>query len=202
MQNPEPNSDIHKGSGLPSDLELVLRARARDDAAFEELYKRHSLRLYIFLTRMVGDGAVGCELTQETFLRAWRSFPELDTPTSFLSWLYRIARNLAIDYERKNKKIRLVSYDRTPACLEQISADGPEEGVETAEYVNHLLLRVKPEYRECLIMYHKQELEVHEIAALLGLTTGTVRVYLSKGLSEMRRLWYEDESTGKGEREQ
>jgi RNA polymerase sigma-70 factor (ECF subfamily) len=193
VDDPNPNSDIHEGGEFSSDLELVLRAQARDKTAFGELYNPHSHRLCIFLTRMVGDNDDGCDLTQETFLRAWRSLRDLEKPTSFLSWLYSIARHLVIDYERKNRnrRNRDVSYDRTPECLDGMNTDGPEEVVETAEYANSLLLQVRPEYRACLILYYVQDLEVHEVAALLGLATGTVRVYLSKGLSELRRLWHE-----------
>src|SRR5260370_31943901 len=93
---------------LSDECELVLRAQRGDQLAFEKLYERYNSRLNRYLIRMVGDDGVGCELTQETFLKAWEALRSLRDPTRFANWLYRIAANSAYTYQQQTRHIRTV----------------------------------------------------------------------------------------------
>jgi RNA polymerase sigma-70 factor, ECF subfamily len=74
---------------------LVERARGGDRAAFEELIRRHADRLYAVVLRFVADGGEAEEVTQEAFLRAWRSIGRFEGRSRFFTWLYRIGINEA-----------------------------------------------------------------------------------------------------------
>lgn len=79
---------------LLMDHELVVQARAGDPFAFEKLYERYNDRICLYMIHMVGNDEVGCELAQETFLRAWQALPGLRDESRFVGWLYRIATNI------------------------------------------------------------------------------------------------------------
>ena len=79
----------------PDECNLVLRAQSGDQLAFEALYERYNDQICRYLSRLIGNDGVGCELTQEVFLEAWEALISLRDPSRFASWLYRIATNRA-----------------------------------------------------------------------------------------------------------
>jgi RNA polymerase sigma-70 factor (ECF subfamily) len=78
-----------------AEVVLVERARSGDRAAFEELVRRYADRLYAVVLRFVADGGEAQEVTQEAFLRAWRSIGRFEGRSRFFTWLYRIGINEA-----------------------------------------------------------------------------------------------------------
>src|SRR5215471_5732858 len=78
---------------------VVVHAQKGSQAAFEALYEQYNNQLCRYLIRMVGNDGIGCELTQETFLKAWEALPGLRAPARFAGWLYRIATNCAYNYQ-------------------------------------------------------------------------------------------------------
>ncbi len=116
---------------LPTDSELVVQARAGDPLAFEKLFERYNERVCLYLTHMVGNDAVGCELAQETFLKAWQALPGFRDEARFVNWLYRIATNLAHDHQRHARLIRWLPWERIQerGSVELMSIAGPEEHV-------------------------------------------------------------------------
>src|SRR6266487_166736 len=137
---------------------LVVRAQGGDQVAFEVLYERYNDRICRYLIRMVGNDGVGCELTQETFLKAWEALPGLRAPARFVSWLYRIATNCAYNYQHRAKNLHLVPWDAYTDGMEKLSIAGPEEQVEETVLLKLALARVSPTYRPCLILYVVEEL--------------------------------------------
>jgi RNA polymerase sigma-70 factor (ECF subfamily) len=97
--------------GFAEESRLVVRAQGGDQTAFEALYERYNDRICRYLIRMIGNDGVGCELTQEAFLRAWEALPGLRAPARFAGWLYRIATNCAYTYQQRARHLRLVSWD-------------------------------------------------------------------------------------------
>src|SRR6266566_892416 len=135
-------------SGSTSDeRNLVLRAQGGDQLAFEALYERYNDRVCRYLIRMVGNDGIGCELTQETFLKAWEALPGLRAPARFVSWLYRIATNCAYNYQHHTKNLHMVPWDVYKDGMEKLSIAGPEEQVEETELLKLALARVSPTYR-------------------------------------------------------
>src|ERR1700751_1618950 len=92
------------------DADLAIQAKKGDIAAFESLYRLYYNRICVYLVHLVGDDGIACELTQETFFKAWRSLPSLRETTKFGGWLYRIATHLAYDHKRHVKNEKLEFY--------------------------------------------------------------------------------------------
>jgi RNA polymerase sigma-70 factor (ECF subfamily) len=174
---------------LPTDQELVVRARSGDSAAFEQLFGRFHERICIYLAYIVGNDAIGQELTQETFLRAWQSLPGFRDETRFTGWLYRIATNIARDYQRRAKRIHWLPWERLSlqGRLEEVSIAGPEEQVAETELLDSAFAQVSLTYRACLVLYIVEDLPQAQIAERLGIKATYVSNYVSRGLVELRR---------------
>jgi len=139
---------------------------------------------------MIGNDGVGCELTQETFLKAWEALPGLRAPERFAGWLYRIATNCAYNYQHHTKNYHMVSWDVYKGGMEKLSVAGPEERVEETELLKLALARVSPTYRPCLILYVVEELPQRKIADLLKIKESCVSKYVSRGKEELRQIYH------------
>jgi RNA polymerase sigma-70 factor (ECF subfamily) len=177
-------------SECPSDERtLVLRAKDGDQSAFEILYERYNDRICRYLTRMTGDDGVGCELTQDVFLKAWEALLSLRDPSRFASWLYRIATNRAYNYQEHTRLLRTISWEEHTATTEIPGLAGPEEQVEEAELLKLALARVSPTYRPCLILYVIEEYSQRQIAELLQIKESSIGRYVSRGKEELRQMY-------------
>ncbi len=176
--------------GSAGEQDLVRRAQRGDQAAFETLYERYNDRICRYLIRMTGDDGIGCELTQETFLKAWESLLRLRDPSRFASWLYRIATNSAYNYQHRTRIVPMVSWEVYQGQAERLYAAGPEERIEESELLERALARVSPTYRPCLILYVIEELPQRQIAELLQMKESCVSKYVSRGKEELRQIYY------------
>jgi RNA polymerase sigma-70 factor (ECF subfamily) len=155
----------------------------------ERLFAEYQTAILNYLYRLVGDGAVAEDLTQETFARAWQSsakLPGLDNPRA---WLYRIATNLARDHHRR---ARLRLWQRWHEEAEGLPFAGPPEGeggdpVES-ERLRRALLRLPPEYRVPLVLYVCQEFSAAEIAETLSISRDAVKQRLVRARERLRAL--------------
>jgi RNA polymerase sigma-70 factor (ECF subfamily) len=168
---------------------LVQRAQRGDQAAFDTLFERYVHPISRYLKHMVGNDGVSCELTQETFFRAWRGLQSLRDPQRFAGWLYRIARNVAHSYLQQASKLQLVSWEDSGGDLAEQSAAWLEQHLEERELTAMALARVSPVYRSCLILYVIEELPQRRIADLLGMKESSVSKYVSRGKEELRQIY-------------
>lgn len=174
---------------LPDERSLVLRAKGGDQSAFEALYERYNDRLCRYLTRLVGNDGIGCELTQDAFTKAWESLLSLRDPSRFASWLYRIATNRAYNYQQHAKLLHMVPWEEYEMGKATPSVSGPEEGIEETELLQLALARVSPTYRPCLILYVVEEFSQRQIADLLQIKESCVGKYVSRGKEELRQIY-------------
>lgn len=174
---------------LPDELKLVLQAQRGDQAAFETLYERYNDRICRYVTRLVGNDGIGCELAQEVFLKAWEALPGLRDASRFTSWLYRIATNRAYNHQQHEKLLHMIPWEKHEIKVELPSIAGPEEAVEKTELLRLALARVSPTYRPCLILYVIEELSQRQIAELLQMKESCVGKYVSRGKEELRQMY-------------
>lgn len=153
----------------------VRAAMGGDPGAFEALHREFAPMVHgILLARAPRQEAD--DLTQETFLRAWQRLPSLQDPARFGPWLASIARNLATDHLRQRPRIAPMPQDLRAAH---------RPSAEAAEVLRHL--RALPEaYREPLILRLVEGMTGPEIAQKTGLTPGSVRVTLHRGMKLLR----------------
>lgn len=181
---------VSEAGEAPNESDLVLHAQQGDQQAFETLYERYNSRLSRYLARMVGDDGVGCELTQETFLKAWEALPGLRDPLRFTGWLYRIATNLAYTYQSRARLIQTVPWEEFAVQAATLSIAGPEKGIEETELMKLVLARISPTYRPCFVLYVIEKLPQRQIADILGIKLTSVGKYVSRGKEEFRQIYY------------
>jgi len=162
-------------AGNPEEVALVGAAREGDREAFERLYREHSRMVHGILLARAPRAEVD-DLVQDVFLLAMRRLPTLREAASFGPWIAAIARNRANDYHR-----------RAPETVE-LPPDLPSDRATDAEAVWVLeTIRTLPEaYRETLILRLVEGMTGPEISERTGLTPGSVRVNLHRGMQQLR----------------
>ena len=179
------------------DLErsLVERCLSGDEAAWEELIRSHTRRVYGLCYRFTGTDAQAQDLTQEVFLRVYRTLKTFRAAEgSFATWLARLTRNLLIDHYRRTRQERVTdSIEEQLPALEQTTGhaarpDGLVAGREASEILQAALQKLSPELREAVILRDLQEMEYREIAEILHIPEGTVKSRLNRGRGELARV--------------
>lgn len=180
---------------LEADPQLVERCLAGDGAAWEELVRAHTRRVYAICYRFTGSEADAQDLTQEVFLRVFRSLGSFRSAAgSFTVWLTRLTRNLLIDHYRRTKADRATGSieDRLLSLPEDSALSGRTEGMlagrEASELLQGALQKLPPELRETVILRDLEELPYREIAGVLEIPEGTVKSRLNRGRAELARI--------------
>jgi RNA polymerase sigma-70 factor (ECF subfamily) len=158
--------------------QVVGAARAGDDSAFGELYRRFFRMVHAVLLSRVPPGDVD-DLAQEVFLRAWRQLPTLRDPLAFGGWLRQIALHQSADHLRRGNYMEQLDPD---AAVSPVASPNDEE----AWFVLAEVRRLPEAYRETLVLRFVEGLTGPEIAELTGLTPGSVRVNLHRGVELLR----------------
>jgi RNA polymerase sigma-70 factor (ECF subfamily) len=180
---------------LDQDTSLVDRCVSGDDAAWEELVRQHTRRVYGLCYRFTGSDAEAQDLTQEVFLRIFRSLRSFrSSEGSFVTWLARLTRNLLIDHYRRTRQERVTDSieEQLPMLEENVAVsarpDGLVVGREASEILQAALQKLSPELRETVILRDLQEMEYREIAQVLKVPEGTVKSRLNRGRAELARV--------------
>ncbi len=180
---------------LDTDYHLVERCLRGDDSAWEELVRSHTRRVYAVCYRFTGKDSEAQDLTQDVFLRVFRTIGSFRTGEgTFGVWLMRLTRNLLIDHYRRGRKDRATDSieDQLPVLEEKVSmtsrTDGLVAGREAGEILQGALDKLSPELRETLILRDLEELEYREIAQTLQVPEGTVKSRLNRGRAELARI--------------
>ena len=176
------------------DSRLVAASRAGDRAAFAALIARHQGRVTAVTRRMLGDAEEAEDVTQEAVLQAYLRLSDLRDSSRFGSWVCGIAVNLAKMRLRRRRHVFLgsdVGGIHVPGALDGAATDpSPDEVLEARELLRHVheAVAVLPkDHREAVLMYYVEGLGTHEIAALLGRSTGAIRVRLHRARRLLRR---------------
>jgi RNA polymerase sigma-70 factor (ECF subfamily) len=177
------------------DAQLVERCLSGDDAAWEDLVKTHTRRVYSICYRFLCREQEAQDLTQEVFLRLFRTLKSFRAGEgSFTVWLTRLTRNLLIDNYRRTKQERVTTSieDQLPVLEERSAghsrADGLLAGREASELLQAALARLSPDLRETVILRDLEEMEYKEIAEVLNVPEGTVKSRLNRGRAELARI--------------
>ena len=184
-----------RGFLLDQDLDLVERCLSGEEAAWEDLVKTHTRRVYAICYRFTGSNQEAQDLAQEVFLRVFRSLKSFRAGEgSFTVWLGKLTRNLLIDHYRRSKLDRATdSIEEALPVLEEKTAmsaraDGLLAGREASEALQGALQKLSPELRETVILRDLEELEYREIAQVLNVPEGTVKSRLNRGRAELARI--------------
>jgi RNA polymerase sigma-70 factor (ECF subfamily) len=171
---------------------LLLKLKKKDPEAFSQIYDLYITPIYRFIYFKVATRQDAEDLTSEVFLKVWQYITETENEVENLrAFLYKSARNLVIDFYRRNAKkdltqvmevLNSVVDERQQSLLSSIESKIEMENIET------ILRRMKDEYREIIILRYIEELSINEIARVLDRSKGSVRVLLHRALKVAREI--------------
>ena len=177
-----------------SDAELTGQILAGSDTAARELVRRYERPVYNLIVRMVRDPALAEDLAQETFVKAFRHLASYDPGYKFANWILRIAHNTAIDYLRQPRPV-LSSLDEQVEQGGVRAADSTSptpfaeaERKELAGALDQAIDRLRPEYREVVVLRYQEDLSYEEIAEMTDLPVGTVKSHLHRARAELAEM--------------
>ena len=175
-----------------SDEALVRKSQRGDREAFEELVRRTARLVFSRLYLETGDVHRAEDLVQETFLVAWRKVRQVTDPTGFRSWLFTIAHSTVVDLARREgRKKRSGGREDSDVLLRLADrGEAPEQAVqrrETREQVLSVLRSLPEEYRLPLTLRYIGQADYETIGRQLGLTNGSLRGLLNRGMARLRQ---------------
>ena len=179
------------------DASVIRRCLEGDERAYRELVERFQRPVYSVAFRMVRSAEDAEDITQETFVRVFRSLARYDPTRSFEAWLFTITTRLSIDLMRR-RRVRPVSLTREdPETGDDRTLDIEDTGLKPDEVTAHaeeerqtrdLIDSLPPHYRIVVMLRHQQDLSYEEIAETLRLPLGTVkaRIHRARALLKSR----------------
>jgi RNA polymerase sigma-70 factor (ECF subfamily) len=155
---------------------------------WEQVVRDHSARVYRLAYRLSGNAQDAEDLTQETFVRVFRSLADF-SPGTFEGWLHRITTNLFLDMVRRRQRIR---FDALPEDTERLPGRAPSPEQVYADthldpQIQAALDALSPEFRVAVVLCDIEGLTYEEIAATLGIKLGTVRSRIHRGRVQLRQ---------------
>lgn len=160
-----------------SDREAVERCLAGEKAAFEIVLQRYERKVFGLLYSLTSDPELARDLTQETFIRAWRKLDLFDPARSLPTWLFTIARNLLCDHRRRHDPAVLRLGDQTGELALPDPGPAPDAALVDSglrQLVREALARLPVRQREVLVLKDIQELDYAAVADILGVPRGTI----------------------------
>lgn len=189
-----------KAQEVALDKALVARFKAGDEAAFEEMVSRYWDRIYAMVLQLLRNSQDAEEVTQDAFIRAHRGLENFRGDSSFSTWLYQIATNLARNrywYWWRRKRDKSISFDQTVggdsdttlAEIFQADVATPQDVAVTNEFqerVSAAMETLNDKHREVLVLRNVKSLSYDEIAVELGISIGTVKSRIARARESLR----------------
>lgn len=183
---------------MKTDAELVAQASGGAQEAFREIVLRFERPVYGLIARMVQDPGTAEDLAQEVFIKAFRRLDTYDPVRKFSSWLFKIAHNTAIDHLRRHA-LETVPLEGgkdqdeehrggLAAVLSDDSTENPSAAAERKDMARSLeraIARLRPEYREVVVLFYVEGASYQEICEALDLPLGTVKTNLHRARKEL-----------------
>lgn len=201
MQGPcalNPNENLHAEQATSEDRVLVSALQRADAAAYEALIQRFQTPIYNLVWRLLDNAADAGDVTQEVFLKIFRSIDGFRGDSSLKTWVYRIAVN-----EAHNKRRWLFRHKRNETAIDEIYPDensreaplvDPSEtpfdfamNREALAILEEGLASISPAFREVLVLREIEDLSYEDIAGILDVSMGTVKSRLVRGRDALRR---------------
>jgi RNA polymerase sigma-70 factor, ECF subfamily len=185
------STGIPEPQEAPSD-EVIGRACAGDEAAWDAIVHFYRRRVFNVAYRFVGVHDEAEDLTQDIFLKVFKSLCTFDRRANFQTWLISVSRNLCIDYYRsRRREHEAINHSVDPADLSPVwSGSNPYTMLEGRDRVSQLregLQALSPTLRQAVLLRDLHELSYEEVARQLGVATGTVKSRINRGRAELAR---------------
>jgi RNA polymerase sigma-70 factor (ECF subfamily) len=186
----------------PSDGEFVVKAAAGDRPAFDELVRRYQRQAVAVSYRLLGNSHDALEVTQDAFLKAYKSLSTLQKPEAFGGWLLRIVSNLSLNYRRSRKTRNQLPLDdllgkaesgKTESTgSEWMARDGDPvhdlQGRELGQKLQEALKQLPEKQRLAILMFTVDELPQKEVAEALNCSVEAIKWHVFQGRKKLREL--------------
>jgi len=197
--DPDPDRDLVQAlqSGAPA-------ARRR---ALAELFERHQRRVFNVALRVLGDWAAAQDVAQDVFMNLERSVRSFRRDASFLSWIYRISVNRAIDHRRREARRPASKMGDAPPAVEDSGLPGraetepldrPLDEEESAQRVQRALDRLSPKLRAIAVLRYVEGLSYEDLAEVLDCSMGTIKSRLNRAHTALAKDLGLDGGAGPG----
>lgn len=167
------------------DWSVVQQVQAGHVGAYDQLVQKYREQIFAVIYNMTSNREDASDLTQETFIKAFRAIGRFKGKSSFFTWLYRIAINSTMTFLKKRNRRRYISYENIDEeasgaeIVERLTAKNrSEKGAlisELQEKLNDALQKLSPKHRTVVVLHEIEGLEHAEIAEITGTSVGTVR---------------------------
>lgn len=168
-----------------SDKNLVMKAKSGDAKAFEALYDKYSGKVYGLALRMTENPDDALDLAQEVFIRVYKSLAFFKGDSSFSTWLYSIASNACVDFNRSKKKKKDDSIEEALAIPDLKTPENEFERKELRDALANAISSLPYDMREVIVLREISGLSYGEIADALDLEIGTVKSRISRGREKL-----------------
>jgi RNA polymerase sigma-70 factor (ECF subfamily) len=181
---------------LRQEEEWIRACQAGDLSGLEGLYGRYHRQVYAYLVAMLRSPHAAEDVAQDIFVKLYGNIGSYRFQSPFHHWLFRLARNQAIDHLRREKVRRVASLDAEtedgPALKERLSAQGRDAAgdalsAERAEAVRRAVQALPPGFKEVVVLREWEDLSYEEIAERLNLSVGTVKSRLFRARSQLEK---------------
>lgn len=178
---------------------LLARAKKGEIAAFESLMTAYENRVYSLALRSTGSEQDAADITQEVFLRAWKSLDTFRGDSSLSTWLYRVTSNLCVDFARKKAADGVqasIDDEESPAASiadtsRMAQPEAVAENQELREELQYALSQLSDEHRRVVLLRDVAGMAYTDIARTLGLEEGTVKSRLARARASLRKILLE-----------
>lgn len=188
MTNTQKPTGMYTASELEQidEDELVNRFQNGDIEAFNPLVLKYEKKIYNLIYQQIRDREAAKDISQEVFLKAFKALPNFKGGSAFYSWIYRIAINSSIDFQRQRNRSRVLMFEELPPDADDVlrmsdSHPSPEKLLEEKELgkvIREAVRELPPGQRRVFNLRHRRELAIKEIAVLLNRSEGTIKAHL------------------------
>ncbi|MCY3724998.1 sigma-70 family RNA polymerase sigma factor [Candidatus Poribacteria bacterium] len=188
MMNTRKSTSAYTASELEhiDEDELVNRFQNGDIEAFNPLVLKYQKKIYNLIYQRIRDREIAKDISQEVFLKAFKALPDFKGGSAFYSWIYRIAINSSIDFQRRRNRNRVLTFEELPPDADEVlrmsdAHPSPEKLLEEKELgkiIREAVRKLPPGQRRVFNLRHRRELAIKEIAVLLNRSEGTIKTHL------------------------
>ncbi len=172
---------------------LIEGAKRGDRASQEAIVRLYERRVYGLVLRLVGNPEDARDILQETMVKALTSITRYDGTYPFASWLMKIGANKSIDFLRRRKvELKMFAYEDEERGIEDVADTTTPADERLADKIDWAIVetcmeRLEPRYRTVLFLRHRDDLSYDEIARVLSIPIGTVKILLHRGRIELKK---------------
>lgn len=172
----------------------VKRVKDGKKNEFSHIVKKYKDQIYFFILKMVHNEEDAMDLAQETFIKAFNGLEGYREEYSFKSWVYTIASHHTIDFLRKKKQRKetdLLDIDRNKPYVPLIDSLIKDE---TMQRLDGEIDKLSENYRMVILLKHKEEMTIEEIAGIMEVPQGTVKVWLHRARAQLKKRMMSNEA--------